>query len=378
VSVTMKRAVVHFTDAPMFGGAEQMILNLFAGLDRRRWSPVLLHHGEVASGELIEGSRRLDVPTLEIPRSRATRRIRQYLRETRPAIFHAHLNWPLACSEGLMAAAMARVPAVVATQQLFVRLQSRRRVLRHKLLSTIVDRYIAVSHHMAAMLRPVCFFGNRKVCVVHNGIPLAPFERATPGGLRKALAGDTSRPIVLTLARLARQKGLGNLIEAATRVPQALFVIAGDGPERAQLEAQASARGIGGRVVFLGHRRDAPELLASCDVFVLPSLYEGLPVSVLEAMASGKPVVATRIGGTDEVIQDGQTGLLVPPGDPEGLAQAIQRILADRPLAERVGVEARARVHKEFSAETVAGRTAEIYEELIERRPLLVESRGLA
>jgi len=374
----MTKVVVHFTDAPIFGGAEQMILNLFAGLDRRRWNPVLLHHSDVRAGELIEGSRRLDVPTLEIPRSQATRRIRQYLRETRPAIFHAHLNWPLACSDGLVGAAMARIPRVVATQQLFVRLQSRRRILRHKLLSLFVDRYIAVSHQMAGMLRPVCFFAGRKIRVVHNGIPLAPFERAAAGERREILSGGADKPIVLTLARLARQKGIGHLIDAAVRVPQALFLIAGEGPERVQLEELASARGIRNRVVFLGHRRDVPELLASCDLFVLPSLYEGLPVSVLEAMAAGKPIVATRIGGTDEVIQDGQTGLLVPPADPESLAQAIQRVLTDRLLAQRLGAEARARVRKEFSAETVAARTVEIYEELMKRSSLLIESRGLA
>jgi glycosyltransferase involved in cell wall biosynthesis len=360
----MSRTVVHFTDASIFGGAEQMILTLLAGLDHGHWSPILLHHDEAGLAELIDGSRRLNVRTVEVPRHQTRRAIGSFLRQVRPTIFHAHLNWPLACSDGLVAAALSWVPGVVATQQLFVRIQSRRRILRHRLLSLAVDRYIAVSHHMATLLREVCVFGARKVLVVHNGIPLPPFERKSRIDLRRSLAGGEDRPIVLTLARLAPQKGIGFLIEAAARVPEALFAVAGDGPERAALEAKADVFGVRDRVLFLGHRRDTPDLLASCDLFVLPSLYEGLPVSVLEAMASAKPVVATAVGGTDEAVEDAVTGLLVPPSDPGALAEAIRKVIADRPLAERLGAEGLRRVRREFSAESVAARTAEIYQAL--------------
>jgi glycosyltransferase involved in cell wall biosynthesis len=229
----------------------------------------------------------------------------------------------------------------------------------------VVDRYIAVSHHMAKMLRQVCVLGDRKIRVVHNGIPLEPFERGIRGDLRERLAGRDDRPIVLTLARLARQKGIGYLIEAAARVPEAFFAVAGDGEERAALEAKADAWGVKERFLFLGHRRDVPELLASCDVFVLPSLYEGLPVSVLEAMASGKPVIATRIGGTDEAVKDGATGLLVPPADPTALAEAIRRLLTDRCLAERLGAEAQNWVRREFSDDLMAARVQQIYREAL-------------
>lgn len=347
-----------------------MILTLLAGLDHGHWSPVLLHHGGPGLAELIDGSRRLNVRTVEISRHRTRRAIGSFLREARPAIFHAHLNWPLACSDALMAAALASVPGVVATQQLFVRLRSRRRIFRHKLLSLAVDRYIAVSHHMARLLREVCVFGGRKVRVVHNGIAMQTFERDSRLDLRRSLTGDEDRPIVLTLARLAEQKGIGYLIEAAARVPEALFAVAGDGPERAALEAKAHVLGLGDRVLFLGHRRDTPDLLASCDLFVLPSLYEGLPVSILEAMASAKPVVATAVGGTDEAVEDGVTGLLVAPSNPAALAEAIRKVLADRPLAERLGAEGRRRVQRRFSAEAVVAGTTEVYEALTTgRRP---------
>jgi glycosyltransferase involved in cell wall biosynthesis len=374
----MSQTVVHFTDAPVFGGAEQMIVTLLAGLDRARWNPLLIHYGGGGLAELVESVRRLDIPTVEVSRNTGRRAIRQFLREARPAVFHAHLNWPLACSDGLFAAALARVPNVVATQQLFVPLQSRRTAFRHRLLSTVVDRYIAVSHHMAAMLRKVCVFGEKKVRVIHNGVPLAPFGREVNKALREDLTGGRNCRVVLTLARLDRQKGIGYLIEAASRIPETLFVVAGEGPERAALEAKTDACGAKDRVVFLGHRRDVPELLASCDVFVLPSLYEGLPVSVLEAMASGRPVIATKVGGTDEAVKDGVTGLLVPPADPTALAQAIRRILDEPILAQRLAAGGRDWVRCEFRAEIVAARTMEIYQGLVERAERPLDSRRLA
>jgi len=122
---------------------------------------------------------------------------------------------------------------------------------------------------------------------------------------------------------------------------------------------------LNGQVKFLGFRDDVADLLSVCDLFVLPSLFEGLPVSVLEAMAAGKPVVATRIGGTDEAVEDGRTGILVPPRDPAALAGAIRTMLSDLPAARRMGEAGRMRVRHEFTAEAMVARTTKIYEELL-------------
>jgi len=170
---------------------------------------------------------------------------------------------------------------------------------------------------------------------------------------------------VVTLARLSPQKGIDTLVTAAGLVPEAKFLVVGDGPERTALEAQAESLGISSRVSFLGHRRDVPALLASADVFALPSLFEGLPLSVLEAMAAAKPVVASRIGGTDEAVVDGVTGILVPPSDPAALAQAIRTVLADPQLAARMGGAGRARVHEAFTAQAMARGVEAVYDELL-------------
>jgi glycosyltransferase involved in cell wall biosynthesis len=365
----LTRLVVHYTDAVAYGGAERMLLTLIEGLDRRRWSPLLYHHGGPAIAPLLEGALAAGVPTRIVPPIQGKRgiaRVPALVRQIRtddPAVFHAHLPWRFRCSRGLVAARLARVPAVMATQQLFVAPSSRRAVLRHRLLSMAVDRYIAVSNDMARALRPLCVRADRRVTVVHNAVRADVLDAATDrcGALPEA----TGRPVVLTLARLDAQKGLEYLVGAAALVPDTLFLIAGDGGERRRLEALAREKGLAERVRFLGYRDDAHQLLAACDIYVLPSLFEGLPVSVLEAMAAGKPVVATAIPGTDEAVLHGRTGLLVPPADPQALAGAIRDVLSDPTLARRLGEAGRERVRQHFSAGRMVERVMGVYEELL-------------
>ena len=140
-------------------------------------------------------------------------------------------------------------------------------------------------------------------------------------------------------------------------MPEADFVVAGDGELRHELERQAA----GSRVRFLGARDDVPELLASLDVFAFPSLFEGLCLAVIEAQAAGVPVVATPVGGIRETVVDGETGLLVPTGNPGGLAAAIRRLLEDRPAAEAMAAEARRRVRERFSIERMLDETLRLY-----------------
>jgi glycosyltransferase involved in cell wall biosynthesis len=234
--------------------------------------------------------------------------------------------------------------------------------VQQRLIIAGVGRYVAVSHEVARRLIRKLRWPARKIQVIHNCVsvttecaPHRPIERS-------------GRPIVLTVARLDEQKGHSYLLEAAAQVPEAQFVLAGDGPLRASLEAQARALGVEERVKFLGYRSDIANLLADCDVFVLPSLYEGLPLSILEAMSAGKPVIATHIGGTDEVVIAGETGLLVPPADSVALATAIRAVLTDRPLAQRLASAGRARVEQEFSAAKMVQQVIAVYEELLAKR----------
>src|SRR5207248_1164577 len=180
--------------------------------------------------------------------------------------------------------------------------------------------------------------------VVHNGIEA---EQADP----VRLADD---PTILEVARLADMKGQRSLVHALTDL-NATAVLVGrdleqDGAYERELRDEAERLGVVDRVVFAGYRDDVPALLAGCDVFCLPSEMEGLPLVVLEAMAQGKPVVATAVGGTPELVVHGETGLLVQPGDVEALAAALAQLLADPEQARRMGEAGRERVQREFGA----------------------------
>ena len=369
----MTRTVVHYLDSAEFGGTEQAVLHILAGLDRRYWQPVLFHHPEPGIAPLVKGAEALNVKLRQVPRFQGKQslvtvlpRFVRELRAERPDVFHAHLNGPLACKDGLIAAALARVPAVVATAQLFVNLPLRRFVYaQQRFIATVVDRYIAVSHEVAARLGETFRIPARKINVVHNGVALSSANQPANAALRVALTGSTEKPMVLTAARLAEQKGLGYLLKAAALVPEAIFILAGEGPERANLEAQAGELGLNQRVLFLGYRQDVADLLACCDLFVLPSLFEGLPLSILEAMVANKPVVASSIGGIDEAIVHGETGLLVPPANPTALAAAIQTVLSDSDLGHRLAAAGKRRVHEHFSAEAMVRQVADIYEDVL-------------
>jgi|SoiMethySBSTD1v2_1073268.scaffolds.fasta_scaffold42596_2 glycosyltransferase involved in cell wall biosynthesis len=367
----MSRTVLHFTDSDQFGGTERALLQVLAGLDRSRWRPVLLHRPESGLAPLLQEARHLGVELRTVPQLRGVQgwarlpALVQQIRRERAAVFHAHLTWPLACRMGLLGAALARVPAVVATAQLFVDLPpSGWTTMQHRVVSASVDRYLAVSRQVAAQLRER--FGVRpdKITQVPNAVALDQFPRAvSPAPARPA---DPAAPqTVLTVARLDPQKGLHHLVAAAALVPEARVMVVGEGPERRALETKIAHLGLGDRVHLLGFRSDVPDLLAGSDLFVLPSLFEGLPLSILEAMAAGKPVVATAIGGNDEAVVDGATGLLVPPGDPRALADAIRALLRDPERRRRLGEAGRRRAEAEFSATAMVRRVAAVYDELL-------------
>lgn len=372
----MSKTIFHYTDTTGFGGAEQAALTLMAGLARQGWRSVLVHHPSPGITPLLDKARQLDVELLPVPcmpdglqGARRVPHFVQVLRKDKPDVFHAHLTWPLACKFGLVSALAARVPAVVATVQLFLDFHLDASIYtQQRLIAAMMGRYVAVSQDIARQLSQTLHWSPDKISVVHNGIDLAPFTGRTNCELRAGLNALDEKPIVLTVARLDEQKGHCYLLQAAAQVPEARFVLAGDGPERPSLEAQARGLGLGDRVIFLGHRSDIPDLLSCCDLFVLPSLYEGLPLSVLEAMAAGKPVIATSVGGTDEAVIPGETGLFVPPADPPALARAIRSLLRDPALANRLASAGRARVRLEFSAEKMVRQVTQIYDELIARR----------
>jgi glycosyltransferase involved in cell wall biosynthesis len=368
----MARTVVHFIDSNTMGGCEQVLLSLVANLDRGHWNPIVFHRDSAGIAPLLDSLGRLEVPCFPVARidrnSLFTRlpRFASQLREASPDVFHAHLNWPLACRHELIAARLAQVPAIVATAHLCSGLEDVRfGWLKQAIQVRTIDKYIAVSENVKEWLCRDLHVAGSKVQVVRNGVSLGMPVNRRSSAESGAHTADHERRIVLTTARLHRGKGINYLLHAAKLVPEALFLIAGDGPDRNELERLADKLGIQGQVQFLGYREDIPELLVASDLFVLPSLYEALGLAAIEAMAAGKPVVASAVGGLRESVVDGVTGLLVPPKDPESLAAAIRRVLSDRALATSLGEVGRTRAIQFFSAKAMVSGVTQVYDELL-------------
>ncbi len=200
---------------------------------------------------------------------------------------------------------------------------------------------------------------------------------------RRALGLDAQVPVVGMVGRLSRQKSPDDFLRVAAlvarEVPQATFLLVGDGPMRGALERLAADLGIAGQVSFLGVRNDVPLVLAALDVFALASLWEGVPFSILEAMAAGKPVVATAVNGVAEVVEHGRTGFLAPPQDVKQLAAHIATLLKDPPRARVMGDAARQRIEEDLSIERAMARYSALYQELYRaKRPEEPEMIGCA
>lgn len=360
--------VLHVITDTNVGGAGRYLLNLlgsraFGGLDV--W--VACPHGELGRRIDALGVSRVEVSAGDVSWSWSLLgELRAVIRRLRPHVVHTH-----ASLAGRVAARLAGVP-VLYTKHNVVRIPTSagvvpppagpvKRVFNRWSGRLLADRIIAVSGAVARELVEAGF-DPRQVVTIPNGIDLRPFAAA--GAVRRRPFGYR----VGTAARLSPQKGLDVLIEAAARVvrqePRARFVIGGEGPERPRLEEMIRARGLADRVVLPGFVDDVPGFLADLDVYVLSSRYEGLPLAVLEAMAAGLPVVATDVGGVREAVVDGQTGVLVPAGDPVALAGAILELLRDPDRARALGRAGRQRAEAEFDAELMASRVTELYREI--------------
>jgi glycosyltransferase involved in cell wall biosynthesis len=226
-------------------------------------------------------------------------------------------------------------------------------------------RLVAVSEHTRRAYERQGYPADR-IEVVYNGVDEPPAAHA---GVRDELGIPTGAPLIGEIGRLCDVKGQGDLISALADVPDARLVLVGEdleqgGAFRAKLERDAEAIGVRDRVVFTGYRPDARALVAELDVLALPSRTEGLPLVVLEAMASARPEVATPVGGTPELVADGETGVRVPPRDPAALAAALRRLLADSELRRRLGEAGERRVRERFTLEAMCTRVLAIYDEL--------------
>ena len=244
-----------------------------------------------------------------------------------------------------------------------------RRLLR--LLSGLADCVTAVAPPVADFLRDRVGLPERKLRIVPNGVDVDLFRSAKPVE-RGSVGCEEDSLVVGCVGRLSPEKGQRVLLsafgEVASRHPAARLLLIGDGEERARLEAQARELGIGAATRFLGMRADVPALIAACDVVVLPSHHEGLPLVLLEAMAAGKAVVATAVGAVPQILEDGRTGLVVPPGEAGALAGAMEALLRDADRRRQIGVQASAHVEASYNFDQTMAQYEAVYDAVMGAR----------
>jgi glycosyltransferase involved in cell wall biosynthesis len=248
---------------------------------------------------------------------------------------------------------------------------SRRRRLANLLLRQFPDRVFTVSRELREHVIAEGFTPQH-VGVIYNGIDMAPVvDAAHAAAVRQRLGLPSTLLTIGTIARLDPVKDFVTLIRALAELRQQLpaaLVIIGDGPERQRLEHEARTCGVAPHIHFLGYRDDAREWLAGCDVYANSSVSEGISLTILEAMAAGLPVVATRVGGTPEVVLDG-CGILVPPRDPVALANALAQLAMRRSLGRDLGRAGRERVETYFTLDRMVATYRDVYHELAQLAP---------
>jgi len=295
-------------------------------------------------------------------------RLARLLRREGSDVLHTHTL----AAANVLSRASARLAAVPVISHLHIENHFRpatRPLLRSldNATARLCARLVAVSEKTSQAYERQGYPRGR-IEVVYSGVELD--GRGAVSDLRSELGIPHGVPLVGEVARLCDVKGQRELIEAFASLPEARLVLIGVDLERGgafqeELEREAERLGVRGRVVFAGRRTDAAELLGQLDVVALPSWTEGLPLVLLEAMARRRAVVATPVGGTPELVVDGETGLLVPPRDPDALAVAIRRLLADPGLRTRMGDAGYRRVAERFSADAMCRRVLELYDEVV-------------
>ena len=378
-SVALKRKVFYLLDSLNVGGTETQAVELALRMPLSEYEitlgcltakgPLLEKlQGSAVRVEEFHPNGGLDSPTgfYEMLRLAA------YLRRERFDVMHAHDLWSNLM--GVPAARMARVHAIISSQRDLSHFDWYRGI-KGKMLRRI-QRMSNVLLANATPIRDALIakdgFPPTKLVVIHNGVDTSRFQRGKRDRTRFVPGSVAGKLVVLVGNMHSDVKGHPWLIEAAPAVlkefPDTRFVLAGDGEARPEFERQVRERGLGESFVFLGARSDIPDILASCDIGVLPSKAEGLSNALLEYMAAGLPTIVSRVGGNPELVQDGVTGLLVPPQNSKALEVALLRVLRDEEFARRLADAGRQMATQDYSFERLVREVDALYTELLVER----------
>jgi len=368
-----KIKILYVFAALPIGGAEQLLVAELERLDKTLFAPlvcVISEKGPV--GEMIE---KMGIPLVPLHRMKKNqfdygiiRELKKLILQEKVSIVHTHLYD--GGKYGRIAARMAKVPIIIHTvHNVYVKSRIKYHLINW-ILSFLSNRIIAVSGAVKESIVRYDRINKDRIQVIHNGIDLSklegPFSRSE---WRSEFGIGPEEYVVGVIARLEEQKGHIYLLEALSMMrdllPLLKVLIVGDGKLRSFLEEETRKRGLSSCVYFLGTREPISPILKAIDLFLLPSLWEGFSVAILEAMAAGVPIIATRVGGTEEVITSGQDGLLIPPGDAQSLAKAIEDALIHREKFQKMAIMGQERVCRNFSIENHVASIQALYLEIL-------------
>lgn len=355
------------------GGAEKQLVELVKRLDKRKFNPIVccLTRGGSWERELknagieyfILGKKfKLDFSVIF--------KLVRILKDRKIQIMH---TWMFTSNFfGRIAGLISRVPILIASERCIDIWKNKLYLFVDKILSCFTDKIICVSKGVQNFYHECAYIPLNKMTVVHNGVEITDILKVDFKKITMELGVKESENIVTTIGRLAPQKGIEYLLYAVPEIlksrPKTKFLIIGEGVEENKLRKLSKRLNISKNIIFTGVRTDVKKLVSITDVFVLASLFEGLPNVVMEVMLAEKPVVATRIPGNDELVIDGETGILIPPKDSSSLASAIITLLKNPQKAKDMGLKGRERIKKHFSIDKTLKKTEELYRRLVKSK----------
>jgi len=370
--------ILHIYQNSKIGGIQQQILSILKEYDREVFNPVFCCLGpRLEIGEEME---KLGIDVVALNRQRYSRfspgiiyDLFKLMKDKKIRILRTHKY--RSNFYGRPAAWLAGVPVIISSEHnIYIDKEFRygRRIVNH-LLSRITDKMIAVSDAIGNDIVKYDWIEPSKVQVIRNGVDTEKFSGVKETDLlRKELLLNRGEIVLGFTGRLVVNKGLKYLIDAAVLLKEQMvnfkILIIGKGSLFDELKEMAKSKDVLDKIVFAGERRDIPALLSCFDVYVLPSIKEGLPNALLEAMAAGKPIVATTVGGIPEIIEHGINGLLVPPGDAGSLAKAIKKLIDDSRQAGKLGLAARQSVLNNHSIKATARTWQTLYLSLLKEK----------
>ncbi len=366
--VQMRTNLMQITHDLAIGGLQQVVVNICRSIDREKFKVSVLCLR--ALGEFVPDVQSLGIKVFSLPRTKrgadylSFLKVAKILRQEKIDVIHTHNTQPFV--DGTLGALFSGVKTIVHTDHARDFPDKRRYMFAEYMMSHFAYRVVGVSDHTSANLVNYEKISPKKVVTVANGIDGSRYQiRIDRGEKRKELGIKSNGPIIGLGVRLTEQKGITYLLQAMPQVikcfPDITLVVAGDGTLKKELQAEAFHLGIDKSVLFLGSRLDVPELLKLFDLYVLPSLWEGLPMVLLEAMAAGCPIIATDVGGVSTVIEDKKNGVLVAPQNHKLLGANIVRLLSENDLREYYIRNGLQKFRDKFSADIMTRQYEKFY-----------------